>query len=101
MEIIKIQQEYSIVCDNNKCDYKEKNTKSNPDTDYKKYLNRPCPKCGENLLTKKDYIDYINMLKVINWINKYFGWIGIFIPKKDYKSISIHVHDGVTTIKEE
>lgn len=39
-----------IKCDC--CDYRDDDVVVK---DYKKWLNKPCPKCGANLLTKKDY----------------------------------------------
>ena len=41
-----------LVCDNPNCDYE------NPEVafeDFKDWVDRPCPKCGENLLTEEDY----------------------------------------------
>ena len=28
---------------------------------YEKYINMPCPVCGENLLTQEDYDDYLKV----------------------------------------
>ena len=39
-----------IKCDS--CDYKDANVCME---DYDKWLNRPCPVCGNNLLTEPDY----------------------------------------------
>lgn len=96
-KLIEITQEYSIVCDNKECDYKVINENSHIDGyDTIKYVDLPCPKCGENLLTKEDYLQSIKILKVVNWINKWFSWTTIFLPKnpKD-KKYSVHVHEGV------
>ena len=41
-----------IKCDNTKCDYEDMSIKY---SDYEAWLNKPCPKCGDNLLTEKDY----------------------------------------------
>ena len=41
-----------IKCDNPNCDFMDTSVKVE---DYDKWLNRPCPKCGENLLTDDDY----------------------------------------------
>lgn len=67
-----------IKCDNVKCDYSDKEVKS---SDYAKYLNKPCPKCGENLLTEKDYkvvqkMEAISNFFLIRWINKISDWFG-------------------------
>ena len=41
-----------IKCDNPDCDYKDMEV---PFSDYTNWLNKPCPKCGKNLLTEQDY----------------------------------------------
>ena len=45
-------KESGLVCDNPKCDWKDETI--NYDS-YKEWIDKPCPKCGENLLTKDDY----------------------------------------------
>lgn len=39
-----------IKCDN--CDFRDETVKWD---DYLAWVNKPCPKCGENLLTEEDY----------------------------------------------
>jgi len=94
-KLIEHTQEHSIVCDNIACNYKV--LKSEDDrTQIGYYLNRPCPDCGENLLTEKDLRDYINLMKYVSWMNKWFSWITIFAPKrKNPKITTIHVHNGI------
>ena len=41
-----------IKCDNPECDFRDDSVKYE---DYPNWLNKPCPKCGQNLLTKEDY----------------------------------------------
>lgn len=41
-----------IKCDNPNCDYVDPNVSVDQ---YPQYVNRPCPKCGANLLTEQDY----------------------------------------------
>ena len=41
-----------IKCDNPECDYKDMSVKYE---DYPKWIDKPCPCCGSNLLTKHDY----------------------------------------------
>ena len=48
-EIVKIKQIGGIKCDNPSCDFRDE---SIPVEDYKNWLNKPCPICGSNLLTK-------------------------------------------------
>lgn len=47
-----IQMEISgIKCDARGCDYRDDDAKYE---EYEKWLNKPCPKCGANLLTGED-----------------------------------------------
>lgn len=55
-----------IVCDNPKCDYEDTTV---TDDNYHEYVNKPCPKCGENLLTEEDYQTAKNLIAVIDAIN--------------------------------
>ena len=41
-----------IKCDNKECDFNDMTVLFE---DYANWLNKPCPKCGSNLLTQKDY----------------------------------------------
>ena len=52
-----------IQCDNPKCDFIDKSVKYE---DYPKWLDKECPKCGENLLTKKDYDNCKTMMKIVD-----------------------------------
>lgn len=54
---------HGIKCDNKSCDYEDKEVKS---TDYLSYLNKPCPKCGSNLLTQADYDAFLKMKRILN-----------------------------------
>ena len=55
-----------IKCDS--CDWKDESVNKK---DYHKFLNTPCPVCGENVLTKQDYtftkylIIFSNILNVV------------------------------------
>lgn len=41
-----------IKCDNPTCDYRNEEVSL---TDYEQWLNKPCPCCGEVLLTEEDF----------------------------------------------
>ena len=43
---------YGIKCDNTKCDYIDLSVKFE---EYPKWIDKPCPKCGTNLLTQEQY----------------------------------------------
>lgn len=53
-----------IKCDN--CDYRDEDVKFE---DYKEWLNKPCPLCGENLLTKADYDSTLELINLVNFMN--------------------------------
>jgi uncharacterized C2H2 Zn-finger protein len=99
MKIIETYQEDLIVCDNQHCDFKIINETGDINTETKQYINIPCPKCGENLLTQKDYDDFEKLRKTINWVNKWFGWLSVFGgTKKIPKKATFHVHEGIKQI---
>ena len=56
-----------IVCDNPTCDYEDNTVLVE---DYKNWINKPCPKCGENLLTEQDLIDHNFFIQVTNLLNE-------------------------------
>lgn len=66
-DLIEIKKMGGIKCDNPSCDYHDNSVRVE---DYKKWLNRPCPKCGCNLLTKKDYKSFMTVLSLISLTNK-------------------------------
>jgi len=97
--IVAFQKE-AIICDNPKCDFTIENESKEFDVDIKPYVNMPCPKCGENLLTEKDYNDSVQMVKAVKFINKWFSWITIFFPEpkegeKDTVDCNVHIHNGI------
>lgn len=66
--VIEIRKMGGLKCDNPSCDWRDMSIKTQ---DYKKYIDYKCPKCGENVLTKKDYRVFkfmIRLIKVINFI---------------------------------
>ena len=79
-KLIVIQQDSLIVCDNKKCDYKI-GYDATLDQVSELFINRPCPVCGQNLLTTEDYLREKKIKKMITWVNKYFSWLTIFIRK--------------------
>lgn len=85
-----------IVCDNVKCDFKIKNPTGDPNEDSSMYLNMPCPKCGENLLTDEDYLLSLKVMKIVNWLNKWFSWLLVFSWGKAKKeTVQLHCHKGI------
>jgi len=74
---------YGVKCD--KCWWRDRDVN---EKEYKDYVDKPCPNCGENLMTHEDYI----LAKIIMIISKLLGWIRIpsttppkkFIMKKQF-----------------
>lgn len=74
-----------IKCD--ACDFMDKNIEVE---DYKNWLNKPCPKCGANLLTQADFDNVQFLIKTTNLINEIYPK-----PKKDEKMFTMSVNmDG-------
>lgn len=96
-KLIDITSESVVVCDNKDCDYT---------VPYKRkylilFLNIPCPKCGQNLLTEHDFLVHERMMRLMDFVNRWFSWLTIFMGKNTTrKTISVHYHDGVTTTEE-
>ena len=66
-KVFEVQIE-GIKCDNPTCDYKDNSVTIK---EYESYLNRPCPKCGANLLTEKDFATVQGML----FMERLFCWL--------------------------
>ena len=58
---------HGIKCDNPKCDFVDMTVEYK---DYKrKWLNKPCPKCGDNLLTKADMKTCKKIVRFAKFVN--------------------------------
>ena len=65
-----------IKCDNKDCDYQDMSVSYE---DYPKWINKPCPKCGANLLTVHDY----KVCQTVMALSKLFGNIEVPEEKID------------------
>ena len=99
--LIRFTQENAIVCDNPSCDYTVKNIDKTKFQDVLEYVNKPCPLCGENLLSEQDYKIGRMMEKYIMFVNKYFSWMTVFMNPEKEKVGTMHVKDGVNVDWEE
>ena len=66
---MKKNAEYTVgglKCDNPKCDYTDPTVEIK---DIEKWIDAPCPKCGENLLTKNDYFNAKMTIAAFDFIN--------------------------------
>jgi hypothetical protein len=88
-KLIRIEQEVLVKCDNPRCGFKVINESKDPNAESKEFINKDCPDCGENLLTQEDYDRFERLMRKINWINKWFGWLNFSwlfeegIPKEE------------------
>jgi hypothetical protein len=101
-KLIEVHQEFLIVCDNKQCDYKIENLTGDPNQETFKYVNMPCPQCGDNLLTIEDYMQSKKVMRIVNWLNKWFSWLVWFSPlNATKKKVKVHVHSGVKITDEQ
>ena len=70
-----------IKCDNPNCDFLDPNA---PDDRIAEWLNVPCPKCGENLLTQEDLDSVLEFEAKIAFINSLSEAELIEMTKKIY-----------------
>ncbi len=98
-KLIEATQQHLIVCDNINCDY---TIPYMEDIDTIIYINKPCPKCRENLLTERDYLDHKKLKKRIDWINRWFSWLTVFSSEKHNTQtiIRVKVHNGIKITEE-
>jgi len=61
---------YGLKCDSEDCNYTNMNVIFD---DYPKYINKPCPKCGGNLLTQADYDELIGFIDKLAQLNEMIG----------------------------
>jgi len=59
-----------IVCDNTECDFEDYSVLFE---EYPAYVNKPCPNCGENLLTQADYDSCLAMEEHAKMMNSLIG----------------------------
>lgn len=65
---------YGIKCDNPNCDYQDMTVKYE---DYPSLLNKPCPECGDNLLTQEDFDRTETLVHNIEMVNKFYEKYGL------------------------
>lgn len=93
-KVIHVVEATKLRCDNTACGMVVQAPKP-----MEQCVGMPCPQCGENLLTERDFKTYQKTMRVIAWINRWFGWLGAERPDGG-KRRSVHHHHGTWTIKE-
>lgn len=61
-----IIKQSGIKCDNASCDYRDDTVQQDQ---YESLVNKPCPKCGENLLTEEDFANSQMLMLVAYFMN--------------------------------
>lgn len=56
---------FGLKCDNNACDYYDETIQLEQ---YKEYIDYPCPKCSESLLTQEDFDTVMEIIKLADTI---------------------------------
>ena len=62
-----VEQSHGLKCDNPNCNYTD--SEHIPHTELENHIGRPCPKCGENLLTEEDCKNAVAFYNAIDFIN--------------------------------
>lgn len=93
-KLIERAEKTKVVCDNPSCDYSIE-----CDEEFIiLFVDAPCEKCGDNLLTIEDWVRHERLMKVINFINFWFSWITFFYSKKALENrglLEVNIHDGM------
>lgn len=61
---------YGIKCDAPGCGYRDETV---PLGDYEAWIDRPCPKCGSNLLTRGDFETTVRLMHLADLWNDVAG----------------------------
>lgn len=85
--------QWGLKCDNPECDWRDDTITFK---DYKKWLNAPCPKCGQNVLTKKDYKLAKLLLTSVTFHNKMSRILGIKRDPENEAKIIVGLHEEMT-----
>ncbi|WP_340265427.1 hypothetical protein [Sphingobium mellinum] len=83
-----------LQCDAQGCGHREENDELREDQ-----IGKPCPKCGASLLTREDYDVYVSRIKPMFDMMKALGLL-VDPESGEGQPISVHYHDGATTIRE-
>ena len=73
---------YGLKCDNSVCDYNDETIKFE---DYPNYIEHPCPKCGQSLLTQADFDTTMQIVKMAELASKLGFDAGSSEGDKTYK----------------
>lgn len=91
-----------LVCDNPNCDWEDKTIKW---SEAHNWINKDCPKCGENILTQEDYDTTNELLEGIRIINSmsieeiealgiHLGLSEEEVSSRKVSHVTVKVHNG-------
>jgi hypothetical protein len=82
-----------------KCDYCDYRDDTVPYSDYPTSIGKPCPKCGESLLTQQEFDDCEKILRRVaniektmryfRWLNPFFYWRLIFGDNRNEYKLTV------------
>lgn len=78
-----------IKCDNTSCDFADDTVKFE---EYEDWLDKPCPKCGENLLTEEDLAAVIALMEGASIMNEFFGNLDAGIVDSPWVKIPLNLN---------
>ena len=76
-----------------KCDYCSWRNDDVKVNEYPIWVNKSCPACGENLLTIEDYRAVKTAYQAVDFLNKWFDWLGYLPWFKMSETITIFQTD--------
>ena len=76
-----------LQCDNPSCEYRDDTVKRE---EYKSSVNKPCPECGESLLTPEDYQKVLEMEETAASMNKFLNKLPKQLQKLLFREDSKH-----------
>lgn len=58
-----------------------------------------CPRCAADMLTRQDYLATQKMFDWLNWLNKWFGWLGGKPDDPRLQSLSVKLHNNTVEMR--
>jgi len=85
----------ALHCDNPRCGF------DLPKGPFKaEMIGTPCPRCDSNMLTREDYEATMKFFRFVDWMNKWFGWLGTESPRDArMNKMRVQHHAGKTIIE--
>lgn len=95
--IVTLPDSLTLKCDNPVCGHEIVDAVLLEDMHL--WIGLPCPRCGVNMLTEEDHEAAERLFLVAAWFNRWFGWLGWLLAKRE--TVSINPHRGELNVKRE